>query len=229
MNFPGAEWQDEGRGIIPCLKNERPYSVATASNIPTEKSDKFVSQTIEKLLDGIIPEDRKKEYTMVLLATPIKDVEERKLRIGEIYSGMVPYASWQTNYSYTENNSIGSSAMIGVNVGASAGIQSGQSNSITDSTANAQNESITNTESDTDILSRSESISNSQSNSRSEGMSETNTTGLSGKEIAYSLNFPQKSIAGSPVLECAKFGRNVVTYDGIERDTDKIAGNKRDK
>lgn len=177
-NFPGAEWQDEGMGIIPCLKNERPYSVATASNIPTEKSDKFVSQTIEKLLDGIIPEDRKKEYTIVLLATPIKDVEERKLKIGEIYSGMVPYASWQTNYTYTENNSIGSSATVGVNVGASAGIQSGQSNSIMDSTANAKNESITNTESDTDSLSRSESISNSQSNSRSEGTSETKTAGV---------------------------------------------------
>ena len=177
-NFPGAEWQDEGMGIIPCLKNERPYSVATASNIPTEKSDKFVSQTIEKLLDGIIPEDRKKEYTIVLLATPIKDVEERKLKIGEIYSGMVPYASWQTNYTYTENNSIGSSATVGVNVGASAGIQSGQSNSIMDSTANAKNESITNTESDTDSLSRSESISNSQSSSRSEGTSETKTAGV---------------------------------------------------
>ena len=50
----------------------------------------------------------------------------------------------------------------------------------------------------------------------------TATTGLSGKELAYSLNFPQKSIAGLPVLECAEFGRNVVTYDGIERDTDKI-------
>lgn len=179
-NFPGAEWQDEGMGIIPCLKNERPYSVATASNIPTEKSDKFVSQTIEKLLDGIIPEDRKKEYTIVLLATPIKDVEERKLKIGEIYSGMVPYASWQTNYTYTENNSIGSSATVGVNVGASAGIQSGQSNSIMDSIANAKNESITNTESDTDSLSRSESISNSQSNSRSEGTSETKTAGVGG-------------------------------------------------
>lgn len=177
-NFPGAEWQDEGMGIIPCLKNERPYSVATASNIPNEKSDKFVSQTIEKLLDGIIPEDRKKEYTIVLLATPIKDVEERKLKIGEIYSGMVPYASWQTNYTYTENNSIGSSATVGVNVGASAGIQSGQSNSIMDSTANAKNESITNTESDTDSLSRSESISNSQSSSRSEGTSETKTAGV---------------------------------------------------
>lgn len=50
----------------------------------------------------------------------------------------------------------------------------------------------------------------------------TATTGLSGKELAYSLNFPQKSIAGLPVLECAEFGRNVVKYDGIERDTDKI-------
>ena len=56
-NFPGAEWGDEGIGIIPCMKNDRAYSVATASNIPTEKSEKFISQTIEKLLDGIIPTD----------------------------------------------------------------------------------------------------------------------------------------------------------------------------
>ena len=41
----------------------------------------------------------------------------------------------------------------------------------------------------------------------------TATTSLSGKELAYSLNFPQKSISGLPILECAEFGRNVVTYD----------------
>ncbi len=41
----------------------------------------------------------------------------------------------------------------------------------------------------------------------------TATTSLSGKELAYSLNFPQKAIAGLPVLECAEFGRNIVTYD----------------
>lgn len=70
-NFPGAEWSNEGIGIIPCMKNDRPYSVATASNIPTEKSEKFISQTIEKLLDGIIPTDKKEEYTIVLLATPM--------------------------------------------------------------------------------------------------------------------------------------------------------------
>ncbi len=82
-NFPGAEWADDGMGIIPCMNNDKAYSVATASNIPTEKSEKFISQTIEKLLDGIVPDSKKKEYTIVLLATPIQDVEERKMKLGE--------------------------------------------------------------------------------------------------------------------------------------------------
>ena len=48
----------------------------------------------------------------------------------------------------------------------------------------------------------------------------TATTSLSGKELAYSLNFPSKSIAGLPVYECAEFGRNIATYD-IETVTEK--------
>ena len=40
--------------------------------------------------------------------------------------------------------------------------------------------------------------------------------------MAYSLNFPQKSIAGLPVLECAEFGRNVVTYDIANKSLDKL-------
>ena len=92
-NFPGAELDETGQGIIPCLNNERSYSVASASNIPTEKSKEFISQTIEKLLDGVVPESKKQEYTIVLLATPIRDVEERKLKIYEFYSGLIPYSS----------------------------------------------------------------------------------------------------------------------------------------
>ena len=45
----------------------------------------------------------------------------------------------------------------------------------------------------------------------------TATTSLSGKELAYSLNFPQKAIAGLPILECAEFGRNIVTYDEVQK------------
>ena len=174
-NFPGAEWSNEGIGIIPCMKNDRPYSVATASNIPTEKSEKFISQTIEKLLDGIIPADKKKEYTIVLLATPIKDVEQRKLKLGEFYSGMKPYAEWQTNFTYTENKSVGSSATVGVNVGASAGIQNGTSNAITDTTSDTENSSRTDTESQSDTLSRSEAIAESENTTHTEGTSTTDT------------------------------------------------------
>ena len=174
-NFPGAEWGEEGIGVIPCMKNERPYSVATASNIPTEKSEKFVSQTIEKLLDGIIPTEKKKEYTIVLLATPIKDVEQRKLKLCEFYSGMKPYAEWQTNFTYTENNAIGSSATVGVNVGASAGIQNGTSNAVTDSNSETENESRTDTQSQSDTLSRSQAIAESESSTHTDGTSTTDT------------------------------------------------------
>ena len=50
----------------------------------------------------------------------------------------------------------------------------------------------------------------------------TATTSLSGKELAYSLNFPQKSVAGLPVLECVEFGRNIVTYDDVYRGESEI-------
>lgn len=186
-NFPGAEWKDEGLGMIPCMKNDKAYSVATASNIPAEKSEKFISQTIEKLLDGIVPSDKKKEYTIVLLATPIRDVESRKLKLGEFYSGLAPYASWQTNFTYTENNSIGSSATVGVNVGASAGVQNGQSSAVTESDSETENESVTDTESKSDTLSRSEAIAESESNAHSEGKSEMDTET---KQSAVSVKIP---------------------------------------
>lgn len=189
-NFPGAEWSEDGVGIIPCLDNERPYSVAAASNIPTEKSEKFISQTIEKLLDGVIPTDKKKEYTVVLLATPIKDVEQRKLKLGEIYSGMAPYASWQTNFTYTENNATGSSATVGVNVGASAGIQNGTNNAITDSESNTENESVTGTQSQSDSLSRNEAIAEAESATHTSGTSITDTM-TEGKSDSLGVNASQ--------------------------------------
>lgn len=110
-----------------------------------------------------------------MLATPIKDVEERKLKIGEFYSGMTPYASWQTNYTYTENNSLGSSATVGVNVGASAGVQNGQNMSVTDFTADTENSSVTETESQSDSLSSSEATAKSNSKSHTDGTNSSKT------------------------------------------------------
>lgn len=185
-NFPGAGYKDadENKGIIPFLDNDKPYTVAAASNIPTEKSEKFISQTIEKLLDGIVPESKRTEYTLVLLATPIKDVEERKLKLGEFYSGLKPYESWQTSFQFDDMQSFGSSATVGVNVGVSAGIQNGQNSTITDTEGTTDSSSRTDTQSGSQTDTAGTSAAESESNAHSDGTNEstTNTDGTNWSE-----------------------------------------------
>ena len=192
-NFPGSEWKKEkGIGIPDFLDNDYPYSVASCSNIPTEKSEKFISQTIEKLLDGIVPDSPEKEYTIILLATPIQDIEERKMRLAELYSGLAPYASWQTNFTFHDSSAASSSAQLGVNVGASAGVQNGQNQSVSQSQAQADSrthadgqtdgtseskgtgESKTENKQQTETESESHTDNHSESNTETENYSETN-------------------------------------------------------
>ena len=206
-NFPGAEWGEEGMGTIPCLKNEKGYSVASASNIPTEKSDKFISQTIEKLLDGVVPDTKKKEYVIVLLATPIQDVEDRKLKLGEFYSGLAPYASWQTSYQFTQSSSTGSTATVGLNVGASAGIQNGQNYSVTDSEAKTNNLVRTETESENATNTGSVSSAKSSSDAHSKGTSDTTTTSKGSSDAiggtisgTFGVNNSVSGIVGGGIL-----------------------------
>lgn len=156
-NFPGAEFNEDGLGVLPCFSENRNYSVSIASNIPTESSDKYISQTIEKLIDGIVPEKKEEEYTIVLLATPIHDIEDRKLKLGEFYSGLAPYASWSTNYTTVDNESVAAGATVGVNVGVSAGVQNTNTSGITDTDSNTINES------------QQQSIADSESNAHMEG------------------------------------------------------------
>lgn len=198
-NFPGSEWTDKnGVGVIPCMKNSLPYSVACASNIPGEKSEKFISQTIEKLLDGIVPDEQRKEYTLILLATPINDVENRKLHLAELYSALAPYAGWQTNFTFTENSGTNSMATFGVNAGVSAGIQQGQNSSITHSQGTT--DSIGSTESDTTGSSVTESTGSAETDSS--GNTVTDSTGTSsgsstGSSTANTQNSSQAHSTGS--------------------------------
>ena len=227
-NFPGSEIGPANRGPIPCLDSRRPSSVAAVSNIPAEKNEKFVTQTIEKVLDGIVPGRPSEDYTIVLLATPIHDIESRKLRLAELHSLLTPYASWTTNYTYHQNDSIGSSATIGVNAGVSAGRQVGSNQAVaqnyneTDSTnesvSESSNESVTNsstsTESITDTATdgRNESSSGGVnlglSASHTEGSSHststaTGTSASTGKAISNSLGKAVTSGVGKAVSKGA--------------------------
>ena len=198
-NFPGSVWNEEiGEGTVPCLDNNYAYSVSSVSNIPAEKSEKFISQTIEKILDGVIPNTKGQEYTIVLLATPIRDLDERKLAISDFYTGLAPYAAWQTNYTFVQSDATSSMAVFGVNAGVSAGIQNARneavtntagttdSNSTTDtdssSTTNTDSSSRTNTKSNSFSDSDSTSSTNTESTSNSTGTSTSNTKNLSSSE-----------------------------------------------
>ena len=181
-NFPGAEWNDQdGIGILPCLKKNKAYSIASASNIPAEKSEKFVSQTIEKLLDGIIPDSYTKEYTLILLATPIKDVENRKIRLAELYTGLAPYASWQTDYTFTESDTMTSNATFGINAGVSAGVQAGNNASVANQKGTTESESDTHTDSSNTTKTEQEStgITDSTGKTKTDSKGESYSKGTS--------------------------------------------------
>ena len=175
-NFPGAEKGEIGVGVVPCLNNDKPYSVAAATNVPTEKSEKFVSQTIEKLLDGIVPKTKEEEYTIVLLAANKKNVEEEKLHLGELYSALAPYAQWQTDYHLTETKSVGASVTLGVNAGASVGRQVGTNQAVTTSKAETESESTTETDSKSHTNTDGSSYSETETNSHGTGTSETDSS-----------------------------------------------------
>lgn len=176
-NFPGSTVSEEvGRGRIPCLNHQKPYSVATVSNLPTTKSEKFISQTIEKLIDSIVPENPSQDYTLILLANPIQNIENHKLRLSELYSALAPFKKWQTNYTFTESDATTSMATFGVNIGASAGIQQGQNQATNQNTGQSE----TTGDSTTDSTGESDGTNTSHTSGSNEGSSSTKTKGKNG-------------------------------------------------
>ena len=211
-NFPGAEWTDKGCiGTPPCLRKNVAYSVASASNIPAEKSEKFVSQTIEKLLDGIIPDSYTKEYTLILLATPINDVENRKLRLAELYTGLAPYSSWQTNYTFTESDTMTSNATFGINAGVSAGVQAGNNASVANTQGTTESESNT----ETDSTNTTNTDSSGTSITDSSGSTTTNSYGDSySSGSSYTQNSSNTHTTGTNQSDSITGGANVSYTNG---------------
>ena len=143
-NFPGVEILEKkndtayGYGIPTCLKSAiisdgsevSVKSVAIVSNLASDKSEDFMSQSMEKLLDGIVPETDDEEYTIVLLAKPVTDQLNARNRLFELYTALAPYSSWQTNYTYTESDADNSSATANINLGMNAGKHFGSSRNV---------------------------------------------------------------------------------------------------
>ena len=138
-NFPGVEIkQKAGNSAFGCGLPERlqsaikigadgpvTKSVAVVSNLASEKSKEFISQSMEKLLDGIVPYDDSEAYTIVLLAAPVLNAAEKKNRLLEIATTLSPYASWQTNDTINAADTQNAGANFGANIGANVGANIG--------------------------------------------------------------------------------------------------------
>ena len=104
-NLPGCEFSSDKAAFgnpllfeddnIDNICRKKP-SIASVTNVASEKSEKFISQSIEKLLDGIVPEEENQEYTIVLLAEPVQNQLELQNELCQYYSDLFPYSSWQT-------------------------------------------------------------------------------------------------------------------------------------
>lgn len=116
-NFPGSELNNLKIGSPKGLTFEGSPSVAVVSNLATEKSEDFVSQSMEKLLDGFVPSNDDEAFSVVLLAQPIQNQEQDKCRLYELYSALSSFSTWQTARGYTESAAIMSMANAGVNAG----------------------------------------------------------------------------------------------------------------
>lgn len=194
-NFPGAEIKklphDKlNAGVIPVLKDIKKSSVAIVSNIASEKSEKFISQSMEKLIDGIVPSSELEEYTIVLLATPVKEQLERKNALSDLYSRLEPFSAWSTTFTLSETTAVGSSATFGANLGGSAGRQIGDtattgtnsSRGTTDSDSSAHTDSTNNSTTDGTNSSTSSGTSDNTNQSTSQGTStNTSTANMTGE------------------------------------------------
>lgn len=120
-NFPGSELNALKLGTPDGLTFGGAPSVAVVSNLATEKSEDFVSQSMEKLLDGFVPSDKDEAFSVVLLAQPIQNQEQDKCRLYEMYSALSSFATWQTAKGVTESAAIMASANAGVNAGVNFG------------------------------------------------------------------------------------------------------------
>ena len=166
-------------------------------------------------LDGIVPTNRDEECALILLATPILDVENRKLHLGDYYSGLAPYAQWQTNFTYTESGNVASSATFGVNVGASAGIQNGQSSGDTTTSGTSNSSGATSTD--------------SQTSGQSAGMSHADTENVSHSEGSGAAHADSLSVGGSVGTRLGADGTGIETSASVGKGlTDTVSSSASD-
>lgn len=210
-NFSGSEVTEVLNTACTCeafnyLKNTESISVLTS--IPSDKSENFISQGVEKLLNGIVPnEDDENEYTILILAQSLNEANLQAVQSGfeDMATSIAPFETHQFRKGSSSSKTNGESSSltdttgvshaiskthsvnIGLNVGGSFGNQSGSNASHTDGTSSSH----------TDGTNSSKSISRNLGGAAESFL--RNAGGLIGTAICPGLGTVVGSMIGSAV------------------------------
>lgn len=117
-NFPGSEINklsfdtedEEGNEIIPdVFRFDKAESVAVLANTPSEYSEDHITQGLDKLLDGIVPQTKEEEYSIILLAESMSQDNLRDILSGyeDIATALFPFVSYQFQVGSNETETQG--------------------------------------------------------------------------------------------------------------------------
>ena len=108
-NFPGSEvvsvdsinTEDEVGSIM-----DKYNHISILMNSPSEYSKDYITQGLDKLLDGVVPESNEEGYTVVFLAESISMASIREILTGyeQLATAIHPFLSYQFNEGTSEDS-----------------------------------------------------------------------------------------------------------------------------
>lgn len=123
-NFPGSHTEIVGLDEQDILDSEQIEnalwsgidikSIAATCNIPSAKSDKYLSQGIEKVLNGIIPKNEHEGYMIIVLAESLSNPEVDAITSGyeEMSTSIHPFITHQFQMGESEANTTGEMSSV---------------------------------------------------------------------------------------------------------------------
>ena len=115
-NFQGTLVDDNKsiKILLSELNLEKFKSVSVLINNPSEYSKDYISQGLDKLLDGIVPKNVDDNYTIVFLAESLDNESIRDILSGyeDLATSLVPFHTYQYNKSTTETKTHGETSTI---------------------------------------------------------------------------------------------------------------------
>lgn len=119
-NFSGTEIEPlESKNHKVFLDFEDAKAISVVSGIPSDKSEDSISQGIEKILNGIVPQQKEDSYSILILAQPIDQAGIRTLlsEYETLASSLSGYAGKQLQSSSATTNTEGKQEQTGHTIG----------------------------------------------------------------------------------------------------------------